>query len=265
MLMWGGGGDQSAVQTPFGAPVDVLNAAPHGMSVDLALAALHPFMRLWDVTRDALQRLDRWFVGPIFALDRGDVAAKIAAMRHTMEQSATVFGRPMPLLVETLRTLTVAGGAAAAAAAVAAAARSAGPDEKPAPAAPTVLPSDEALASGEVSESAYTAAVAAMFGLPRHIIKVPAAARAIAKAVDARIATFEKRQYPLIKVLCNPHLQVRGGAKRGSGGACLCLHPPPPHPSPAATPLGGDQRHRRDTHRTSLAEDAGRSGAHRRR
>ena len=42
MLMWGA--DQTAVPTPFGTPVDVLNAAPHGMSVDLALAALHPVM-----------------------------------------------------------------------------------------------------------------------------------------------------------------------------------------------------------------------------
>lgn len=205
MLAWGP--DNMAVPTPFGATIDALNAAPHGMAVDLALAALYPLSRLWDVARDGLQRLDRWFVGPVFALDRVDVAHKLSSMRRAVEHCGAVFGRPLPLLVDTLRVLTVAGGAASAAPSAARVPHEDGVSTGNA----TTAHTDDS--GSEMSESAIIASIAASFGIPKHVIKAPTAARAIARAVDTKIASFEKRQFPLIKVLCNPHLQVIEGGR----------------------------------------------------
>ncbi len=213
MLAWGT--DKTALPTPFGSTLDILNAAPHGTAVDLTLTALHPFLRLWSLARDGLFRSDRWYTGPIFALDRVDVAHKIASMRKSAETSIEAFSRPMPLLGETLRILTTPAGAAASsggakanssssssASSQAAAAASAAADA-------TLDDADLADSSGSGGGTAALASMATTFGLPKSIVRVPNAARTVARAMDARLASFEKRQFPLIKVLCNPHLQVR--------------------------------------------------------
>jgi hypothetical protein len=168
---------KASIELPWGSSLDLLNMNSDVVEVDVCFAAIEPLICWWSTARDLFNRIDRWYTGPIFTLERSEVQTRIDEMFASIAKLQHQFDLPIPSVGDFIAAM-----------------------KKP------TLPAPAEESTPEDAREALRVSVARRYGVELSQLLAEDNLGALAKAAEVRLSSFVTRGQPLIQVLCNPNL-----------------------------------------------------------